>query len=144
MGFRTHPDYPRARGNPDNNWDFVHGRDVICLKGDFDSEEFRGHYRELCRIFYGDHGVVDHGIVYFISWTRGPIKIGVARNVNQRLASLQISSPHKLGVLASTTGGYARERAYHRQFVSHRLRGEWFVRCPAILEEIDRLNGASP
>jgi len=78
-------------------------------------------------------------VAYFIGSELGPIKIGCALDPVTRLASVQTGNPIKLAILATSSGGYGRERAYHRQFAAHRLHGEWFARCPEIEAEIARL-----
>jgi len=78
--------------------------------------------------------------VYFIAADDGPVKIGVAKDPVKRLAALQVSYPTRLALLATTGGGFYQERRYHSRFEQHRLHGEWFRRCPAITNEIARLN----
>jgi hypothetical protein len=80
-------------------------------------------------------------MVYFVGWSGGPVKIGVARDVRQRLCDLQAACPYKLEVWAAVAGSYGLERDYHMRFATYRLHGEWFERVPEILAEIDRLNG---
>ena len=77
--------------------------------------------------------------VYFIRAANGPIKIGIARDVLQRLAGLQTSNPNKLELLAHRLGDQSVEQEYHRRFAAHRLAGEWFEPHPDILEEATRL-----
>lgn len=80
-------------------------------------------------------------LVYFIqSGEEGPIKIGIARDPESRLAALQTGHHEELRLLAITHGGADQEGAYHMQFAEHRIRGEWFEPHPDILAEIDRLN----
>lgn len=79
-------------------------------------------------------------VCYFIGGDTGPIKIGHSVDVASRLKALRLSSPMWLRVFATCAGGEPREAAYHQQFAAHRLHGEWFVRHPDILAEIDRLN----
>lgn len=64
--------------------------------------------------------------VYFIADEDGYVKIGTARNVNSRLASLQTASRQKLIVLGFTPGNHEDERRYHEMFAVDRVRGEWF------------------
>lgn len=78
--------------------------------------------------------------VYFIGAASGPIKIGMALRPKQRMADLQTSHHEKLELLATCGGGPQQERAYHQQFQSSRLHGEWFERTSELLAEIDRLN----
>lgn len=81
------------------------------------------------------------GVCYFIGAQSGPVKIGFTVDLKGRLAKLRASSPLPLEVLATRSGGEARESVYHEQFAADRLHGEWFARTPAILAEIERLNG---
>lgn len=77
--------------------------------------------------------------IYFIGSECGPIKIGMAQNVNMRLRALQLAGPSKLTVLATVLAPPSEERDYHKQFAAHRLHGEWFSPHPDILAEITRL-----
>lgn len=78
------------------------------------------------------------GSVYFIADEDGYIKIGHARNVLSRLASLQTASRQNLRLVATTSGSQADERALHARFASDRVRGEWFRPSPALLLYIDK------
>jgi len=77
--------------------------------------------------------------VYFVQGERGgPIKIGVASDVEARVSALQVSHHEKLVVRLVVAGDAARERAFHRQFRKHRIRGEWFAPDPELLKFIER------
>ena len=76
---------------------------------------------------------------YFIGSDGGPVKIGYSVDVAGRFKSIQSCSPVPLRLLATVGGGEAREAAYHIQFASARLHGEWFSRTPEIEAEIGRL-----
>lgn len=65
--------------------------------------------------------------VYFISDEDGYVKIGVAKNVDSRLQSLQTASRQKLTLLGSVEGDYDDESSYHKMFTDQRVRGEWFA-----------------
>lgn len=80
------------------------------------------------------------GFLYFIGSDDGPIKIGFSVNPKARLRQLQHASPYDLRILATIPEGQDLEAHYHRCFAAHRLRGEWFTRCPEIEAEIARLN----
>ena len=76
---------------------------------------------------------------------RGPIKIGVARNVRRRLKTLQTGNHQELRVLAVIpcgTDGSARnlESQLHRKFSKSRIRGEWF-RDDIRLDDVRELAG---
>lgn len=79
-------------------------------------------------------------VVYFIQAGQGPIKIGVATNINKRLSMLQVGNHEPLSVLATVQGGINLETKLHWKFHKHRVRGEWFEPHPDILAEIERLN----
>lgn len=74
--------------------------------------------------------------IYFVGSEAGPIKIGIATNVQSRLAALQTGSPVRLSLLASVEGDLSREYLYHSIFHKHRLHGEWFEPAQPILDEI--------
>lgn len=81
----------------------------------------------------------ESSLVYFIGDGSGPIKIGIARDPESRLAGLQTAHHSRLSILATRKGGRATEARYHVRFAEHRLTGEWFKPAPAILAEIERL-----
>lgn len=75
--------------------------------------------------------------VYFIKSgfdKKPPIKIGVAKNINRRLDSLQTANPEKLEVIASIkcsnrAEAYNIESYLHEKLKNRRIRGEWFATC---------------
>jgi predicted GIY-YIG superfamily endonuclease len=76
--------------------------------------------------------------VYFIqsgdSKKRNPVKIGVARNPERRLAALQTGNPEELKLLVviecdSRTEAYAIESHLHKTLAKRNIRGEWFYAC---------------
>jgi hypothetical protein len=85
--------------------------------------------------------------VYFVrSGTDGPIKIGKANNVRNRIAGLQTAHPWPLHLLLVLPGSEVEERALHTEFKAARMRGEWFEPHRSLLEFIDakrRARGAT-
>jgi N-acetylneuraminic acid mutarotase len=76
--------------------------------------------------------------VYFIQSSNGPIKIGVATNVEARAASLQSGNPCPIKILAIIkNGGKELERELHKRFAADRLGGEWFQNSNSLKEVID-------
>lgn len=76
--------------------------------------------------------------VYFIQCgDAGPIKIGIAQNVERRLADLEIASPYPLRLLGVVSGGQEREGELHRRFASQILKGEWFSPSSELLGYIE-------
>jgi hypothetical protein len=60
-----------------------------------------------------------------------PIKIGVARSIDQRLSDLQIGNSRSLIVIAkigpmTSKHAYGVEQNLHNKFKRFRIRGEWF------------------
>ena len=87
--------------------------------------------------------------VYFIrAGNNGPIKIGMADNVEKRMDSLQIGNHLKLQIVTKIKFGsrpeaFDRECQFHKMFSHKRIRGEWFegdIRINALseLSEVDR------
>jgi predicted GIY-YIG superfamily endonuclease len=70
--------------------------------------------------------------VYIISSGKnGPVKIGKAANVEERVLDLQTGNPIKLILLAkihakSHSHAMFMEKRFHEAFKKHRIRGEWF------------------
>lgn len=79
-------------------------------------------------------------MIYFIQAGEGPVKIGVAKNVEQRLAALQTAHYEPLRVLKTINGGLKAERQIHSRLSSFRLAGEWFkwtAEVQAIILELE-------
>jgi len=62
---------------------------------------------------------------------RAPVKIGVAKDIDKRVAELQIGNPRDLDVVLrmgpfSEKVAYRLERDLHIRFSQKRIRGEWF------------------
>jgi len=70
--------------------------------------------------------------VYFIrAGNRGAIKIGIARNIERRVATLQTGNAFKLNIMALIPCGCRKEAQnlesnIHKFFNRQRIRGEWF------------------
>lgn len=70
--------------------------------------------------------------VYFVrAGNTGPIKIGVAVNVDNRLKTLQTGNHLELRLVAkikcrSKADAYSMERNLHKKFKGKHIRGEWF------------------
>jgi hypothetical protein len=67
----------------------------------------------------------------------GPIKVGVAHDVQRRVRQLRkecIGKPKLLGVVDH--GGRELENSILNEFAEFRLRGEWLYPCPALLKRI--------
>ena len=69
--------------------------------------------------------------VYFISDGEF-VKIGVSKNYQMRLVSLQTANPRKLKLLGVLEGDSYEERNLHNQFDQFRVGGEWFELSPEI------------
>ena len=74
------------------------------------------------------------GFVYFIHDSMGHVKIGVSKDPAQRLESLQANHPTTLVIMRIIDGGRAAEKWMHDNFADRRMRGEWFLYCPTMLE----------
>lgn len=138
-------------------WYFRHNRTgTVRIEGEPFSPHFMWHYRQLMaksgakarqtkarqRVRRAEQRLNRRAdsYVYFIGVEpEGPVKIGLAKDVRQRLATLQVAVSQPLKVLAVAEGGMARERDYHRRFDAIRMRGEWFERAPELLAEIASL-----
>ncbi len=82
-------------------------------------------------------------LVYFIGGDTGPVKIGVAHDVQRRLSEIRAACPVPMFLLATAPGGFKQEKTYHRAYASQRMHCEWFERTPEMQAEIDRLRAMS-
>jgi predicted GIY-YIG superfamily endonuclease len=71
--------------------------------------------------------------LYFVQEAEsGNIKIGIARNLKQRLYELQTDNSNKLNLLGSARFSSEQavrkaEQRLHATFATQRVRGEWFA-----------------
>ncbi len=73
--------------------------------------------------------------IYFIragKLKKDPIKIGLAKNIEKRLADLQVANPYQLQlIMAFPTNSRKHaemvEKRLHRYFKHKHIRGEWFL-----------------
>ena len=80
--------------------------------------------------------------IYFVqSGNTGPIKIGSAWDLYERLSSLQTGNPAEIYYLTSVDVPRAEvlhwERAVHREFSQMRIRGEWFRPERRLLDAVE-------
>jgi hypothetical protein len=77
------------------------------------------------------------GWVYFArSGIQGPIKIGHALDVQQRLINLSIASPVEVVLLGAflSENAEADEKHIHQKLAPYRIKGEWFQAEGALAE----------
>lgn len=64
----------------------------------------------------------------------GPVKIGVAVDVEARRKTLSTASPWPIRVVYALPNMAHREREMHQRLRHHRLNGEWFEPLPEIFD----------
>jgi hypothetical protein len=129
---------------------FYHGpHSMVAPHLPVGSPEREELFRELRRTFVEDWEAAEEawraeqrasfGDLYFVraGWA---IKIGRTTNFKSRLRFIQAHTHEKVECLALIEGEGWREKALHKRFAKHRLRGEWFERCPEIEAKIERLS----
>jgi hypothetical protein len=78
------------------------------------------------------------GFVYFVRLgCAGPIKIGHAKDLKNRIDGLSTGSPYPLEVLATLHGTAQFERRLHRHLANTRARLEWFWPSAELTQIID-------
>lgn len=84
--------------------------------------------------------------IYFIR-ADNAVKIGIARDPKDRLATLQTAQPGRLHLMAVMPGGRRKEQALHRKFRHRAVDGEWFTYFGEVadyIEDVRRLYGEVP
>jgi hypothetical protein len=79
------------------------------------------------------------GHVYVIEAEGGPVKIGIARDPHQRLATLRTAAPLPLRIahieaVEEKSAAHIEKQA-HRALAPHRLHGEWFATTATIARD---------
>lgn len=64
----------------------------------------------------------------------GPVKVGIAADVESRRRTLQTAIPYPLYTRYVLPGRAHREREMHERFAYFRLSGEWFEPIPEIFD----------
>jgi hypothetical protein len=84
-------------------------------------------------------------MIYFVRpiGAYGPVKIGIANDVQQRLNILTAQSPLLLEIAAAMEGGKEIECRLHERFISQQSHYEWFHWSPDLQEVIDAINDGS-
>jgi hypothetical protein len=85
-----------------------------------------------------------HFVYFILNSDSKAIKIGRAKNVEQRMKSLQTSSPAHLKLIKSVQVDGAEkaielEQSLHQQFQAIRLTGEWFKAEASLIEYISQI-----
>jgi len=79
--------------------------------------------------------------IYFVrAGAKGPVKIGYAVSVAERVALLQTGNHLPLLLLGVYPGTVALESMLHAKFARERIRGEWFKPSARLLRYIANLN----
>ena len=77
-------------------------------------------------------------MIYFVqAGEEGPIKIGVAENVERRIAGLQVAHFVDLKLRLMLEGDDRHESYLHAKFEPYRMRGEWFKPVVQLLAFIE-------
>lgn len=77
--------------------------------------------------------------VYFVqAGAGGRIKIGISRNVQNRLTKMRTDAAESLILLAVVPGDRAKEQSLHSALGAHRSNGEWFHPHADVLAAITR------
>jgi hypothetical protein len=78
--------------------------------------------------FWQKHLGADASFVYVIQAAPGtPIKVGVAKNPQARMAHLQTGNPAELRLLFVVPGAHDLEADFHHRLADSSVRGEWFA-----------------
>jgi hypothetical protein len=98
-------------------------------------------YREAARIYYralGDELQRGSAIwMYAIqAGDDGPVKLGVSRNPQKRIETLQVANAAELRFLGVWQVLAPEEKQMHGEFADLRIRGEWFAPTPALLHAV--------
>lgn len=78
-------------------------------------------------------------MIYFAQYENdnGPIKIGLSRNIQKRLAEIQMTCPAPIKLLKVIEGEWEKEARIHYHFSHIRLHGEWFKPEKELLDFIE-------
>lgn len=75
----------------------------------------------------GDH---KWGVYFLLAPKAGKLKVGITRNLKQRVKQLECESAEPLEFLGYTPAGYNVEQAIHGELHASRAHGEWYFITP--------------
>jgi len=84
-------------------------------------------------------------MIYFaqVDIPNGPIKIGIAKDINKRKKQFEKHMPWKLNIIAQYPGGREVEKMIHRRFWKFQMRNsngrEWFNATEELLFWMDNI-----
>jgi hypothetical protein len=78
------------------------------------------------------------GYVYFL-FAGDAVKIGFSRGPLKRQEEIGIGMSREPDAIHAVRAGSAHEMALHRALHTHRLRGEWFRRCPEVMKMLHQM-----
>ena len=115
-------------------------------KFNFSSGEVTGSIELAAKLVNLGHKIVGYGdtsMVVYLLECDGKTKIGVAKSISNRIASLQTGNPYEIVLLKeykvhSEVAARAIEKTLHSMFKDKALRGEWFNLTPEDIKLIDR------
>ena len=68
-----------------------------------------------------------YGFQCFINGEEGPIKIGISKDVHQRLKTIQKYCPFPFTIICNINNTkFKHEKFLHKYFKEYKLHGEWF------------------
>lgn len=92
--------------------------------------------RSRCQRIYGTPLLP---VVYFIQRNPfGPVKIGYANRITDRVGKLLCDSPDAVNVAAVVPGNKTLEAWFHRRHEESRVRGEWFEDYATVIADARR------
>lgn len=79
-------------------------------------------------------------VVYFLRGEdTGAIKIGFSKSLSTRMSNIATSSSERVTLLGSLPGDELLEKSLHNEFISDRIRREWFRPSDALMARISAL-----
>jgi hypothetical protein len=119
----------------DPRWELHYRKKVETEKAAAEQERLREEMN--ARTFKKPTCHLYNGFIYFIQGENGgPIKIGFAKNIKDRIKTLQTGYPDVLKLLLAFPGNLEIEQEMHKQFKQYKLNGEWFNPLPELIDKI--------
>jgi hypothetical protein len=79
-----------------------------------------------------EHRDEHDGTYVYLLETHGAYKIGMSKNVVDRVKDLNCGSSERVELLAMRRGSQKLEHRLHKRLNTYRLNGEWFRKCDEV------------
>ncbi len=130
---------PQSERDELHNWE----KKYVTGSGDYVTSDWPGWEKYIGkRPELKKDNIDPSGHVYLMKCGENNYKIGIAKNINNRLLQLQTGNPLNIELIHSFFSKNARssESRLHQRYAEFKIRNEWFYLMDKHIDEISRIS----